>query len=148
MLISWLLNSASSISNADVMVAEFCYFDNSATFNSSFATVNRKEYKQCDLFMEVRTSMSYVSPSSSSEGSTRRFDESRPSTNTRSRNQQLRELLDSTSPRLSLTCFTPILLKVAEFFNRYADVTVAHLASSISNAYVMVAEFCLFNQQR
>ncbi|KZV41295.1 hypothetical protein F511_38433 [Dorcoceras hygrometricum] len=37
MLMSWLLNSASSISNADVMVAEFCFFNHSATFNSSFA---------------------------------------------------------------------------------------------------------------
>ncbi|KZV49342.1 dirigent protein 5-like [Dorcoceras hygrometricum] len=40
MLMSWLLNFASSISNADVMVAEFYFFNNSATFNSYFAMLN------------------------------------------------------------------------------------------------------------
>ncbi|KZV24792.1 hypothetical protein F511_34765 [Dorcoceras hygrometricum] len=48
----------------------------------------------------------HFSSNLATEGSTRRFDLHivyRPD-----RNQQLRELLDSTSPRLSLTCFTPI----------------------------------------
>ncbi|KZV54943.1 hypothetical protein F511_35667 [Dorcoceras hygrometricum] len=39
----------------------------------SLATLQLIQYT-IDLFMEVRTSMSYVSPSSSSKGSTRRFD--------------------------------------------------------------------------
>ncbi|KZV20636.1 hypothetical protein F511_31119 [Dorcoceras hygrometricum] len=41
-----------------------------------------------DLFLEVRTSMSYISPSSTSEGSTRRFDLT-TRVQTRSHNQQL-----------------------------------------------------------
>ncbi|KZV30231.1 hypothetical protein F511_37221 [Dorcoceras hygrometricum] len=40
------------------------------------------------LFLEVRTSMSYISPSSTSEGSTRRFDLT-TRVQTRSHNQQL-----------------------------------------------------------
>ncbi|KZV17921.1 hypothetical protein F511_42942 [Dorcoceras hygrometricum] len=55
--------------------------------------------------------------------------------------------LDSTSPRLSLTCFMPIFwsqlppiamltssLLITACSNRYADVTVAHLASSTATS--------------
>ncbi|KZV20714.1 hypothetical protein F511_09243 [Dorcoceras hygrometricum] len=45
--------------------------------------------------MEVRISISYISPSSASEGSTRRFDLT-PRVHTRSNSHHLRELLDST----------------------------------------------------
>ncbi|KZV54017.1 hypothetical protein F511_37530 [Dorcoceras hygrometricum] len=46
-----------------------------------------------DLFLDVRTSMSYISPSSTSEGSTRRFDLT-TRVQTRSHNQQLSLRLD------------------------------------------------------
>ncbi|KZV52797.1 curculin-like lectin family protein [Dorcoceras hygrometricum] len=116
-----------------------------------------------DLFLEVRTSMSYISPSSTSKGSTRRFDLT-TRVQTRSHNQQLvdcvqqllllHKLLTATSnfSAASLLFFIgfynrydDVTVAATIFFNRYDDVTVVESRFlSISNADVIVAARSFF----
>ncbi|KZV40777.1 hypothetical protein F511_24492 [Dorcoceras hygrometricum] len=95
--------------------------------------------------------MSYVSPSSSLEGITRRFDESRPSTNTRSRNQQLRELL--VSPRQSKqmqllvynTCWRHRICCMTIIAKNDGDVMMSDILHWLTSSNLLKASEALLN---
>ncbi|KZV54756.1 hypothetical protein F511_40862 [Dorcoceras hygrometricum] len=93
-----------------------------------------------DLFLEVRTSMSYISPSSTSEGSTRRFDLT-TRVQTRSHNQQL-EHCDV----LSMQIDSDLVIYQTTLLRTFQVVTICRVDKSeppppLSNAAAAAARF-------